>query len=298
LSSIPDRGSIPVVAPTPTPFTPDDNPDYDLLAENIEKWMQTGLSGFVVGSYGGEEFHLSSKEKIHCVEVVSQAHKGKRFVIAGIDNPSPTSALSQAEEYASAGADMIRVRIPDIPGDKSDRGVVEYFDQVVSMSPLPVIVIHQPKQAMSVNATPDEILAVTSMDNVYAYIMSLNFRWECRIPSFIHESTQLWTCNGTLLLPGAMIGAEGACLFFANWAPDICREIISLVKEGNYSEARDIQSKVSHADFIGMDKGVAALKSGLNMLGYETTVPRRPTRPLNSDEESELREAFKTAGIL
>ena len=47
-----------------------------------------------------------------------------------------------------------------------------------------------------------------------------------------------------------------------------------------------------------MDKGVAALKSGLNMLGYETTVPRAPTRPLNSDEESELREAFKTAGIL
>ncbi|SVB03797.1 uncharacterized protein METZ01_LOCUS156651, partial [marine metagenome] len=59
-----------------------------------------------------------------------------------------------------------------------------------------------------------------------------------------------------------------------------------------------IQSKIVQADFIGMDKGVAALKSGLNMLGYEATVPRRPTRPLSSDEKSELREAFETAEIL
>ena len=59
MSLIPDRSSIPVVAPTPTPFTGKDKPDYDLLAGNIEKWMATGLSGFVVGSYGGEEFHLS-----------------------------------------------------------------------------------------------------------------------------------------------------------------------------------------------------------------------------------------------
>lgn len=298
MSTIPKRGTIPIVAPTPTPFKKDDSPDYDLLSANIEKWLGTGLSGFVVGSHGGEEFHLSQEEKTRTVSTVAKAHQGHRFVIAGIDTPSPTVAVKLSEEYAGAGADMVRIRIPNIPSERSEGGVVGYFDQVVEKSPIPVIAIHQPKQPMSVDATPEEISLISTMDNMYAYIISLNYRWECRIPALLHESTQLWTCNGSLILPGAMIGAEGACLFFGNWAPDLCRKVISLAGEGNFGEAHDLQRKLIPADFIGMSKGVAALKAGLNMLGYQATNPRWPTKPLSEEEQSELRQTFSEAGIL
>lgn len=299
MSIIPPRKSITVVAPTPTPFNEDDSPSYELLAENVQKWLGTGLSGFVVGSYGGEEFHLSSEEKIQTIRTVAEAHKGQRFVIAGIDTPSPTVALDLAEKYASVGADMVRVRIPNIPKDgRQENGIVSYFDKLVNKSSIPVIIIHQPKQPMSVDATPEEVGQISSMDNVYAYIISLNYRWETQIPSYLHESTQLWTCNGSLLLPGAMIGAEGACLFFANWAPDLCREVIKLTREGDIEEANEIQRRLISSDFIGMDKGVAALKAGLNLLGYRATVPRRPTRALTRLEIAELENAFKEAGML
>ena len=95
-----------------------------------------------------------------------------------------------------------------------------------------------------------------------------------------------------------MIGAEGACLFFANWAPDLCREVIKLTREGDIEEANEIQRRLISSDFIGMDKGVAALKAGLNLLGYGATVPRRPTRALTRLEIAELENAFKEAGIL
>ncbi len=299
MSIIPSRESITVVAPTPTPFDEDDNPSYELLAENVQKWLSTGLSGFVVGSYGGEEFHLSNEEKIQTIRTVAEAHKGQRFVIAGIDTPSPTVALDLAEKYASVGADMVRVRIPNVPKDeRQENGILNYFDKLVNKSPVPVIIIHQPKQPMSVDTTPEEIGQISSMDNVYAYIISLNYRWETQIPSYLHESTQLWTCNGSLLLPGAMIGAEGACLFFANWAPDLCREIIKLAREGDIDEANEIQMRLISSDFIGMDKGVAALKAGLNLLGYRATVPRKPTQPLSEPETIELKRAFQRAGIL
>ena len=81
MSIIPERNSIPIVAPTPTPFDNKDNPDLQLLEENILQWLDTGLSGFVVGSYGGEEFHLSQVEKNEIIKIVSQAHEGKKFFL-------------------------------------------------------------------------------------------------------------------------------------------------------------------------------------------------------------------------
>ena len=95
-----------------------------------------------------------------------------------------------------------------------------------------------------------------------------------------------------------MIGAGGTCLFFANWAPDLCREVIKLTRQGDVGEANEIQKRLVSSDFIGMDKGVAALKAGLNLLGYRATVPRRPTRVLSDPEIAELKKAFNEAGIL
>ena len=79
-----------IVAPTNTPFHADESVDYDALARNVERYLDTALSGFVVGSYGGEEFHMGEPEKVRCVKTVSEAHRGERFVIAGIDTLSPT----------------------------------------------------------------------------------------------------------------------------------------------------------------------------------------------------------------
>lgn len=297
MSTIPERNTIPIVAPTPTPFDHNDKLNLQLLEENILQWVDTGLSGFVIGSYGGEEFHLSQTEKTEIIKTVSQAHQGQKFVIAGIDTLSPTVASMQAEEYAKAGADMVRVRIPKIPDKHGSESVVDYFEIVTRNSPVPVIPIHQPKLAMDVDATPEEIGEITNLEGIYAYIISLNFRWESRLPSLINPQVQLWTCNGSLLMPGAMIGAEGACLFFANWAPDLCRKVISLVKSGSFNEAQIVQESLVHADYIGMSKGVAALKAGLNLLGYKATKPRKPTPELSTEEIKELKHAFQKAGV-
>lgn len=288
-----------IVAPTPNPFRADESIDHDRLARNIERWLRTPLSGFVVNSYGGEEFHIGEPEKVAAVETVARAHDGRRFVIAGIDTLSPTEAVRLAHLYAGAGADMVRVRIPrPAGGEGSAEPVQKYFEQVTRESPVPVVVIHQPKVAMATDATPGEIADICSMDNVFAYIISLNYRWEARVPAVLPKKCRLWTCNGSLLLAGGMMGANGACLFFGNWGPRQARDIISHCMAGRYAEARAIQERITHADFLGMTWGTAALKAGLNMLGFEATVPRKPQLPLAAARQAELRQAFIEAGLL
>jgi dihydrodipicolinate synthase/N-acetylneuraminate lyase len=287
-----------IVAPTNMPFRDDESLDLDALARNVDKFCSTALSGFVVGSYGGEEFHMGEPEKIAAIKTVAEAHAGRRFVIAGMDALSPTEAVRLANLYAEAGADMVRVRIPPAAGRGNEAPIQDYFEQVCSGSPVPVIVIHQPKSAMSVDITPSELQDIMSMDNVFAYIISLNYRYECRMAQFVAGDVKLWTCNGTLLMPGGMIGAVGACLLFGNWGPHIARDIIKACMDGRYGEAREIQERINHMDSLGMSMGVAVQKTGLNLLGYEGTVPRRPKLPLNDSQVAEVKAALIEARIL
>lgn len=287
-----------IVAPTNMPFRADESLDLDALARNVDKFSSTALSGFVVGSYGGEEFHMGEPEKVSAIKTVVEAHAGRRFVIAGIDALSPTEAVRLSNLYAEAGADMVRVRIPPATGRGNTAPIQDYFEQVTEGSPVPVVVIHQPKTAMSVDVTPDELRDITSMNNVFAYIMSLNYRYECRMPAFVDDKVKFWTCNGTLLMPGGMIGAVGACLLFGNWGPHIARDIIQACLDGRYAEAREMQERINHIDFLGMSWGVGVQKAGLNLMGYEGTVPRRPNLPLSDIQLSELKDALIEAGIM
>ena len=287
-----------VVAPTNMPFNADESLNLDALSRNVDKFCETALSGFVVGSYGGEEFHMGEPEKIISINTVVEAHAGRKFVIAGIDALSPTEAVRLSNLYAEAGADMVRVRIPPPAGKENAAPIQDYFEQVTSQSPIPVVIIHQPKTPMGVDVTPAEVRDITSFENVFAYIMSLNYRYECRISSFVSDAVKFWTCNGTLLMPAGMIGAVGACLLFGNWGPHIARDIIQACLDGRYAEARELQERINRMDFLGMSWGVAVQKAGLSLLGYEGTLPRKPNLPLSDSQISEVKDALIEARIL
>ena len=287
-----------VVAPTNMPFNSDESLDLDALSRNVDKFCDTALSGFVVGSYGGEEFHMGEPEKVLSIKTVVEAHAGRKFVIAGIDALSPTEAVRLSNLYAEAGADMVRGRIPPAAGKGNAAPIQDYFEQVTSKSPIPVVIIHQPKTPMGVDVTPAEVRDITSFENVFAYIMSLNYRYECRISSFVSDAVKFWTCNGSLLMPGGMIGAVGACLLFGNWGPHIARDIIQACLDGRYAEARELQERINRIDFLGMSWGVGVQKTGLSLLGYEGTMPRKPNLPLSDTQISEVKDALIEARIL
>ena len=287
-----------VVAPTNMPFNSDESLDLDALSRNVDKFCETALSGFVVGSYGGEEFHMGEPEKVLSIKTVVEAHAGRKFVIAGIDALSPTESVRLSNLYAEAGADMVRVRIPPAAGKGNAAPIQDYFEQVTSKSPIPVVIIHQPKTPMGVDVTPAEVRDITSFENVFAYIMSLNYRYECRISSFVSDAVKFWTCNGSLLMPGGMIGAVGACLLFGNWGPHIARDIIQACLDGRYAEARELQERINRIDFLGMSWGVGVQKTGLSLLGYEGTMPRKPNLPLSDTQISEVKDALIEARIL
>ena len=295
---IPTQNPI-VVAPSPTPFKADDSVDHAAIERNVEKWIKTPLSGFVLGTENGEEQFLSEKERLEVVRTVNNARNGEKFIMGGGDSSSVTDSIRQAEDLVEAGAELIRIRIPRLTKD-----VTGYFEQVVPRVPAPVMIIHQmaPGQFAGgdapVGAEPDVIGNLIDLDNVFGYIASGNVRFEARVRNFVTTDKPFWLGNGLIVLAMSVIGANGACLMFGNVGPGEVHQIISNVMNGNLAAAQAIQTRIIEADYQILDRGAAGIKAALDLLGYDGGAPRLPNPSVSDADREIIRAAMQQAKLI
>lgn len=295
---IPSQETI-VVAPSPTPLRDDDSVDYAAIERNVQRLLETPLSGLVLNSENGEEAFLSEGERLEIVRTVQRSLDGRKFIVGGIDSPSVTETLRLADALAEAGAELLRVRIPRLTSN-----VRGYFEQVIPRAPVPIVIIHQMAPGMFLSAatpsgaSPEQIGEVVARDNVFGYITSADIRFESRVRLFVPESKRFWISNGSLLLPGAVIGADGACLMLANVAPRECHEIFRLVMRSRLAEAQAVQARLLEADWQILLRGAAGIKAALDLLGYEGGRPRSPSPPCDPTAVAQIRAALEKASLL
>ena len=281
-----------LVAPMPTPFTKDDKVDLKAIESNSLKWINTDLSGFVMGTENGEETLLSPEEKINIFKVVSNTLKNKKILIAGVDNPSISGTLNESEKYAELGADLIRIRIP-----RRRNTIDKYFKEVLKNAPKPVLIIHQmspggfDSSMTTEGADPDQIGRFCDNDNVFGYIASHLVRFEMMTRKYVAKSKQFWVPNAMLMPTMSLEGANGGCFMLGNIAPKICRNIIKLSLERNFTEAKNLNDKLVNLDWNILSRGAAGIKYALDLLGFIGGNPRKPQNNLTELDRKSISEA-------
>jgi 4-hydroxy-2-oxoglutarate aldolase len=284
--------------PLATPFDSADRVDHDAVARNTERWLETPLDCFLVGSATGEEWFLSEDEKLAVARTVGQTLNGRRCLMGGIDCPSVTETLRRAEAFANVGAKMVRIRIP-----RYETSVVDYFEQVLPRCPVPVLLMHQsnPERfgfAGQPAASPEVIGRVAAMDNVFGYVTDHDIRFETRVRWHVPDDRRFWICNGSLMLQGAMMGCNGTTTAFANVWPAALRELLQLGIAGKFGEGRALQENVHRIDAVMLPYQAGGVKAALNLLGFDGTQPRAPTKPMPPDDVARLETVMRTAGLL
>lgn len=295
---VPRNGPI-VIAPSPTPFGQDDAVDFGAIERNVERWAATPLSGFVLNSENGEEAFLSEEERLEIVRTVHGVNQGRMLIVGGIDSPSVRETLRIAEALATAGAEMVRIRIPRLTSD-----IRGYFEQVLAQVPLPVLIIHQmaPGTFLSVAAAPgapvELIGELLTHERVLGYIASADLRFEGRVRQQMPPGKHFWAGNASLLLPSVVLGADGACMMLANVAPEQCHQILRLAADGDWTAARREQQKILELDWQILSLKAAGLKAALRELGFDAGLPRAPSPACSPEHVQRLRNALQTAGLL
>lgn len=296
--ALPEQDPI-IVAPSPTPFRHDDKVDFPAIERNVARWMTTPLSGFVLNSENGEEAFLSEADRLEIIRTVQRVNQGQKLLIAGVDSPSTSETLRIANRSVEAGAELIRIRIPRLTANIDD-----YFSAVIPRIEVPVLIIHQmmPGTFLSTStpagAEAEQIGTWLAQENVFGYIASADLRFEARVRRFVSTSKRFWIGNGSLLLAGVMLGANGACMMLGNIAPRECYDIMHSGMTGHLDQARAIQDRVLELDWQVLTRRAAGLKAALQLLGFESGLPRAPSLACNPQDIQQIQEAMRLARLI
>ncbi len=287
-----------VTLPMVSPFDADGKLDLDAAQYNVQRWLQTPISGYLIGSHSGEEFMMNERERNLLLRTVTESLSGETFSIGGIDCPSAIETLRQAENYVDSGAEMLRIRFP-----REETLVADYFHEILPRCPAPVLLMHQTAPssfgvAARPAATPEMIGSIAEHENVFGYVTDHDMRFEAQVRRHVPADKRFWICNGSMILSGTLIGCNGTTTAFANIWPAALKELLDQGMTGNYEQAQALQEQIRLIDEIMLPYLAGGIKTCLRLMGFQGMNPRSPTRVMSPEKTRRLDIVLRDAGLI
>lgn len=289
-----------VLPPIPTPFREDGEVAYDKLAENLERWNRTDLSGYLVTGSNGEFAALTEHEKMRIWEVARKHIPAQKRFLAGTGCETTRETVAMTKQAASAGAEAALVVTPWYnKGAMKSRELVAHFTAVADAAPIPILLYNVP-QFTGVTMGSDAVAKLAEHPNITGMKDSAGamemFAEYVRVtpPSF-----ELFIGSALSFYVALCLGARGGILALANIAPQECVLIQRLFEDGKQEEAKRLQLRLLPlARTVTSRFGIGGLKAAMTIRGYYGGPPRPPLLPPTAEEVEAVRLEVAAAGVL
>ena len=287
-----------VIAFTPTPFTPDDQVDFDGLARQVDFLCRNGAHVIVVCGGVGEFFSLELDEYRECIRVGVDAAVGRKPVLAGIGH-STRIACGLAEHAERCGADGLMIN-PLYFIEPSEEGMLRHYRELGNASGLGMMMFSTKNAVYS----PAMVERLAEVENVIA----LKDEWG-DLKLFIETKERLgdrlaWINGMAEVLAAPYFGA-GAAAFtsgIVNFAPQLTLAVWEAGSAGNWSELHRLVAEEIRplAKLRERKRGyhITVVKEAMNILGLPGGNVRSPLTPLAPEDRTELQDVLSRLGLL
>lgn len=275
-------------------------PEAVLFRENLRKWAAEPLDGVLLFGSNGEGPLLDEDEKVRLTAFARDVVPPTMPLIVCVGDESTRAVLRQAKSTAAEGADAVVVQPPSYYGPfLTPAALRDHFTAIAEASPVPVVLYNIPKYT-NVTLEAGLVAELARHPNVIGLKDSSGdvkrlaaFSESCR------GECDLLVGNGALLYTALELGASGAIAALGMLAPRECADVLRLYREGKTQDAGRIQKRIApvHREIVGR-MGIAALKAGLELLGYAGGPPRRPLPPVTEKEKRDVARVMQDAGLL
>ncbi len=287
-----------IYPPLTTPFVRD-VVAYNKLIENLKRYNQKDLSGYVVLGSNGESVFLTKEEKLKLISTVRE-HSENKTLIAGTGFESIKDTIDLTNEAAKNGADYALIITPSFyKAAMNHKALLNYYTAVADSISIPLI-IYSVSKFTNVKIEIETIAKLAEHPNIIGIKNSSENIAEINATIYnTPNDFNVLVGTGSVLLYGLISGAVGGILALANIAPDECIKIFNLFSEGKLNEAEEIQSRMYAVNkAITATYGVAGLKASMGLLGYYGGQPRKPLQPLTSSKMKKLKPILLKAKLL
>jgi dihydrodipicolinate synthase/N-acetylneuraminate lyase len=283
-----------------TPFTADGSAiDEDALHALIERLLAAGVHGLVPGGTTGEFATMTHAERRRLTELIVAMVDGRVPVVAGTGALSTAETVELSAHAAQAGADAVMI-VPPFYDPLRFPELLAFLEQVSGAIDVPIVYYNLPG-VTGLHLTPAQIGELGSIDRV-DYLKDTSGDAVGLTELLTARRDEITAFNGwdTLTFTGLALGATGSVWGAANLIPELAVHLWeALAERGDLDEARRLWAAIwPVCDLLEAHNYAAAMKAGLDELGWSAGPTRPPILPLAAEPRQALGAALEQARAL
>jgi 4-hydroxy-2-oxoglutarate aldolase len=288
-----------VFAPVTTPFTSDEEVDLEALAFNLSRLRRTNLTGFLALGSSGEAESLSDEERLLVLKVFAD-QRGDKVVIVGTGCESTWETIEKSHIAAQMGFDYVSVLTPGYFAKYMDASaLLRHYERIAEEVAVPVLMYNAPQFAGGVQIPEATVVELSHQLNI-AGIADASPTGPARFLADVDPNENFAVLAGSInfFYASLHIGAEGGLLSLANVVPNRCAELYDLFTQGDYDRARELSNGLVRLNqIISGTRGIAGVKTAMDLIGLKGSRPREPLMPTTVEAEALIRQALINEGF-
>jgi 4-hydroxy-tetrahydrodipicolinate synthase len=275
-----------------TPFALDESISLSALTQNICRYNETSVAGYVVLGSTGESVMLSREEADAILIAAKEAASPNKLLIAGTGAETTAETIARTKRAATLGYPLAVVKTPYYykPVYRPEN-YIRHYRAVADASPIPILLYSVPQFTGITLETP-EILALAEHSNIIGIKDSSGvIQRVAEVVAAAPSHFSVLTGGAAVIYPALAVGARGAVLALAAALPEKCAEVYELVQTGQHEKARQLQLLLAQASrrIVG-ENGIPGLKYAMDLRGYGGGPSRLPLLPPSEPHKRAIAE--------
>ncbi|MGZ7043046.1 MAG: 4-hydroxy-tetrahydrodipicolinate synthase [Methanobacterium sp.] len=286
-----------------TPYTKSDDLNEEGIRDNINYFIDKGISGILAAGTTGESATISHEEHRKLVDILVDEVNGRVTTIAGAGSNSSREALGLVEHAQDTGADAALVITPYY-NKPQPHGLYQHYKMLNDSTDIPIVVYNVPSRT-GTDIDVETIGKVANLDNVVA-IKEANPDLD-KVSKIIKkiedvgESDKFVVLSGNddLTLPMMVMGAKGVISVVGNVDPARMSQMVNYALDGDFEDAAKLHYELYDLmKVLFVETNPVPAKTALNLMGRPAGHVRMPLAPLKEENESKLKTVLQNLDLI
>lgn len=222
-----------------TPFTEDNNVNFEKLGELIEYHIENGTDALVVCGTTGEATTMSESEIFAVIKYTVEKVNKRIPVIAGTGSNNTMLSVHMSQEAEKLGVDGLLIITPYY-NKTNEKGLKLHFETIANSVKLPIILYNVPGRT-KVNIKPSVVAELAKIDNIVAVKeASGDLAQVAEIAKLVPKDFAIYSGNDDTILPLLSLGGSGVISVLANICPKETHDLVTKFFEGDIEGSKKI----------------------------------------------------------
>lgn len=267
-----------------TPFTETNEVDYAALERLVDLHLNSGTDFLCVQGTTGETPTLSIEEKRNIRKRVIEQVNGRMGIMLGCGGNNTQAVINELQTEDFTGVDGILCVVPYY-NKPNQEGMYRHFKAIADSTTLPIYLYNVPGRC-GVNMQPETTIRLANeCKNIIGFkAASGNIEQIKKLIAMKPDTLDVLSGDDGLTYEIMKAGGVGVISVFGNVYPKECVELVRLLEQKRYDEAKELSDSYSEMfRLLFADGNPGGAKAQLSNMGYVKNILRLPLVPVRED---------------